>query len=200
MTNIDLTTENHGRSLTYTIQNIVAKTCLNLGEQIDLNKVSEGIQNTEYNSERFPGLFIRENHPKCVIILFKNGKMIFTGLKSFDQIIIALKRLVLKLNKIFESSINVSSIHPQVVNIVITANFFNQINLDRALFKLSDTIYEPEVFPGLIYRSNSPVKSVFLIFSTGKVVCTGIHEKNDIEPALKSLGRLFDKEKFFMTS
>ena len=62
------------------------KTAFNLGKQIDLNQVSREIQNTEYNSERFPGLFIRFNHPKCVIILFKNGKLIMTGLKSFDHI------------------------------------------------------------------------------------------------------------------
>ncbi len=198
--NTDLTLEDHGRSLTYTIQNIVAKTSLNLGKIIDLNKVSEGIQNTEYNSERFPGLFVRENHPKCVIILFKNGKMILTGLKSFDHIKIALNRLILKLNEILESNISINSIHPKVVNIVITTDFFNQINLDRALLRLPDAIYEPEVFPGLIYRSNTPIKSVFLIFSTGKVVCTGIHNKNDIEPVLLNLGRLFNEEKFFMTS
>jgi transcription initiation factor TFIID TATA-box-binding protein len=198
--NIDLTSEDRGRILTYTIQNIVAKTSLNLGEKIDLNKVSEELQNTEYNSERFPGLFVRESHPKCVIILFRNGKMILTGLKSFDHIKISLNRLILKLNKILESTISINSIHPEVVNIVITANFFNQINLDRALLRLPNTIYEPEVFPGLIYHSNTPVKSVFLIFSTGKVVCTGIHKKTDIEPALMNLGRLFNEEKFFMTS
>ncbi|MFX0005680.1 MAG: TATA-box-binding protein [Promethearchaeota archaeon] len=200
MTDIDLATEDHSRSLIYTIQNIVAKTSLNLGKQIDLNKVSEGIQNTEYNSERFPGLFIRENHPKCVIILFKNGKMILTGLKSFNHIKIALNRLILKLNEIIETNIALNSIRPKIVNIVITANFFNHINLDRVLLKLPDTIYEPEIFPGLIYRSTKPIKSVFLIFNSGKVVCTGIHKKNDIEPALMNLGRLFDEEKFFMTS
>ncbi len=198
--NTDLTLEDHGRSLTYTIQNIVVKSSLNLGKNIDLNKVSEGIQNTEYNSERFPGLFVRENHPKCVIILFKNGKMILTGLKSFNHIKIALNRLILKLNEIIKSNISINSIHPKVVNIVITADFFNQINLDRALLRLPDTIYEPEVFPGLIYRSNTPIKSVFLIFSSGKVVCTGIHKKNDIEPALLTLGRLFNEKKFFVTS
>ncbi|MDX1798723.1 MAG: hypothetical protein R3255_08745, partial [Candidatus Lokiarchaeia archaeon] len=198
MTNIDLTTEDHGRSLTYTIQNIVAKTSLNLENQIDLNKVSEGIKNTDYNSERFPGLFVRENHPKCVIILFKNGKIILTGLKSFNHIKIALNRLILKLNEIIETNIGLNSIHTKIVNIVITANFFTQINLDRMLLRLPDTIYEPEIFPGLIYRSTRPVKSVFLIFSSGKVVCTGIHKENDIEPALKHLGRLFDEEEFFM--
>jgi len=197
--NLDITPKDPIRSLNYTIQNIVVKSSLNLGESIDLNKVSEELQNTEYNSERFPGLFIRINHPKCVIIVFKNGKLILTGLKSFDHVTLALNLLILKLNKILESNINIKSIHPEVVNIVITANFFKQINLDRAALKLENSIYEPEVFPGLIFHSLTPVKSVFLIFSTGKVVFTGVNKKIVIEPALVNLGRLLKEKKLFMT-
>lgn len=197
---LDITQEDDIRSLTYTIQNIVVKTSLDLGEDIDLNKVSEELKNTEYNSERFPGLFVRIKHPKCVIILFKNGKLILTGLKSFDHINLALTRLILKLNEILESNINKNSINPKVVNIVITANFYKQINLDRAALILDNNIYEPEVFPGLIYHSSTPVKSVFLIFSTGKIVFTGVSEKKVIEPALVNLGRLLNDEKLFIVS
>ena len=197
---LDITQKDDIRSLTYTIQNIVVKTSLDLGEDIDLNKVSEELKNTEYNSERFPGLFVRIKHPKCVIILFKNGKLILTGLKSFDHINLALARLILKLNEILESNINKNSIHPKVVNIVITANFYKQINLDRAALRLDNNIYEPEVFPGLIYHSSTPVKSVFLIFSTGKIVFTGVSEKKVIEPALVNLGRLLNDEKLFIVS
>ncbi|MFX1379528.1 MAG: TATA-box-binding protein [Promethearchaeota archaeon] len=192
--------EENMKSLTYTIQNIVVKTSLNLEENIDLQKVSQAVQNTEYNSERFPGLFARFSHPKCVIILFKNGKIILTGLKSFNHIKLALNRLILKLNKILEKNINKNLIHPKVVNIVITANFNIQINLDRAAVKLENSIYEPEVFPGLIFRSIIPVKSVFLIFSTGKVVFTGVNEKEVIEPALINLGRVLNEKKLFRKS
>ncbi len=198
--NLDITTKDHIRNLTYAIQNIVVKTSLNLEEKIDLNKVSEELQNAEYNSERFPGLFIRNNHPKCVIIVFKNGKLILTGLKSFDHIDLALNQLILKLNKILESNINKKSIYPEVVNIVITANFFKQINLERAALKLNNSIYEPEVFPGLIFHSLTPVKSVFLIFSTGKVVFTGVNKKIVIESALVNLERLLNEKKLFITS
>ena len=197
---LDITQKDDIRSLTYTIQNIVVKTSLDLGEDIDLNKVSEELKNAEYDSERFPGLFVRIKHPKCVIILFKNGKLILTGLKSFDHINLALARLILKLNEILESNINKNSIHPKVVNIVITANFYKQINLDLAALRLDNNIYEPEVFPGLIYHSSTPVKSVFLIFSTGKIVFTGVSEKKVIEPALVNLGRLLNDEKLFIVS
>jgi len=195
---LDLTPEDEIRSLTYTIQNIVVKTSLNIREDLALKNITAKLNNTEYNPERFPGLFIRLKYPKCVIIIFRNGKIILTGLKSFNQINLALKRLILKLNDILKINIDKNSIDPQVVNIVITANFYKKINLDLAALKLDNNIYEPEVFPGLIYHSFNPVKSVFLIFSTGKIVFTGVRKKEVIEPALVSLGKLLNDEKLFM--
>ena len=197
---LDVKPEDDIRSLTYAIQNIVVKSSLNTEKSLDLNRISVELHNTEYNSERFPGLFVRLKHPKCVIIIFKNGKLIITGLKSFDQINLALSRLVLKLNENFKFKIDIKAISSKVVNIVITANFNKRINLDKAALKLDNTIYEPEVFPGLIFRSLTPVKSVFLIFSNGKIVFTGVNEKKVIEPALVNLGRLLNDKELFMIS
>ncbi|MFX0038376.1 MAG: TATA-box-binding protein [Promethearchaeota archaeon] len=188
------------RTLTYTVQNIVVKTSLNVEASVDLNKISTELQNTEYNSERFPGLFARIRHPKCVIIIFRSGKLILTGLKSFEDINLAITRLILKLNDILEYHIDRNSVKPIIVNIVVTANFFKRINLDLAALELGNAIYEPEVFPGLIYRSLEPVKSVFLIFSNGKIVFAGVSEKKDIKPALVNLGRVLSNKKLFMES
>ncbi|MCK4780643.1 MAG: TATA-box-binding protein, partial [Candidatus Lokiarchaeota archaeon] len=69
------------RSLSYVIQNIVVKEILNQEENFDLNEILINLNNTEYNPKRFPGLFIRFTHPRCVIIFFRNGKLILTGLK-----------------------------------------------------------------------------------------------------------------------
>lgn len=49
-------------------------------------------------------------------------------------------------------------------------------------------MYEPEVFPGLIYNMKNP-RAVFLIFSTGKFVCTGIKEEKILEKAILKLNR-----------
>jgi len=49
-------------------------------------------------------------------------------------------------------------------------------------------MYEPEVFPGLIYRMQNP-KTVFLIFSTGKIVCTGTKNKADVREAVIKLNK-----------
>jgi transcription initiation factor TFIID TATA-box-binding protein len=184
-------------SLTYSLQNFVVKSLLPITEDLDLSLLKSKLNNTQYDSNRFPGLFIRFNNPKCVIIIFRNGKLILTGLKSSDNIELIVKKLVLKLDKIEEITLLKDQIKTEIVNIVVTANLFKEINLDAAAVKLNNAIYEPEVFPGLIYNSYSPVKSVFLIFSTGKIVLTGIREERVIEPVLVNLGRLLKEEDLF---
>jgi transcription initiation factor TFIID TATA-box-binding protein len=197
---IDVKSKDELRSLTYTIQNIVIRSSLSLDNDLALGKINSKINNTEYNPERFPGLFIRFKHPKCVTIVFRNGKLILTGLKQFNHIDLVISRLILKLNEELEIDINKSLVETEVVNIVITANFYKPINLDRATVKLENAIYEPEVFPGLVYRISDPIKSIFLIFSTGKVVFTGIRNESVIKPALVNLGRLLDKKKLFLNN
>lgn len=187
-------------SLTYTIQNIVVKSCLNIKENLDLVLLSEKLKNSQYNKDRFPGLFTRFNHPKSAIIIFGNGKLILTGLKSFSHVDLIIEKLVLRLNEIITINLKKDIVDTEVVNIVVTADFAKGINLDAASIKLNNSIYEPEVFPGLSYNISAPVKAVFLIFSTGKVVLTGIRQKKDIEPVLASLGKLLKEKNLFKNS
>ena len=184
-------------SLTYSLQNFVVKSRLPTKEDLDLSLLVNKLDNTQYDSNRFPGLFLRLKNPKCVFIIFRNGKLILTGLKSSDNIELVLKTLLLKLEKIEEIKLLKDQIKSEIVNIVVTANLFREINLDAAAVKLKNAIYEPEVFPGLIYRSYSPVKCVFLIFSTGKIVLTGVRDEVVIENLLINLGRLLKEEDLF---
>ncbi len=46
------------------------------------------------------------------------------------------------------------------------------LNLEAVALELENTEYEPEQFPGLVYRLGDP-KVVLLLFGSGKVVCTG---------------------------
>ncbi|MFX0036677.1 MAG: TATA-box-binding protein [Candidatus Hermodarchaeota archaeon] len=197
---LDIKSKDEIKSLTYTIENIVVKTSLNIEGKLDLNKIRDKLIDTEYNPERFPGLFIRFKHPKCVFIIFRNSKIIMTGLKSFEHVNLSLMRLSMKLHENCGIYINTSLIIPEIVNIVITADFFRKINLDLAATVLENTIFEPEVFPGLTFKLNNPIKSVFLIFSNGKIVLTGIREEKLIEPALKTLGWLLNNNDLFIIS
>ena len=184
-------------SLTYSLQNFVVKSRLPTKEDLDLSLLVNKLDNAQYDSNRFPGLFLRLKNPKCVFIIFRNGKLILTGLKSSDNIELVLETLLLKLEKIEEIKLSKDQIKSEIVNIVVTANLFREINLDAAAIKLVNAIYEPEVFPGLIYRSYSPVKCVFLIFSTGKIVLTGVRDEVVIENLLINLGRLLKEEDLF---
>jgi len=184
-------------SLTYSIQNIVVK--LNLNLSLNLIKVQSSLKNCNYNPSRFPGLFLRINFPKSVFIIFRNGKMILTGLKKFDDIDHVLVFLLEQINSenIVSIKLRKENVEYKVVNIVITADLHNKIDLDLASVVLENAIYEPEVFPGLMYKNNNPVKSVFLIFSTGKIVFTGINNKEVIEPCLIHIGKLIKDEGLF---
>ena len=74
----------------------------------------------------------------------------------------------------------------QVENIVASAQLPNKLNLDKIVFDLENSEYEPEQFPGLVYRMKDP-KAAFLLFSSGKIVCTGIRKVEDIEYAVNTI-------------
>jgi transcription initiation factor TFIID TATA-box-binding protein len=75
-----------------------------------------------------------------------------------------------------------------IQNIVASGDLHTFIDLNKAAIIMENAMYEPEVFPGLIYRMPDP-KTVFLIFSTGKVVCTGAKNKKSVKEAIIKLNR-----------
>ena len=60
------------------------------------------------------------------------------------------------------------------------------LNLNTLAMKLENTEYEPEQFPGLVYKLNE-AKATFLLFSNGKVVCTGTKSEEEVHRALEML-------------
>ncbi len=78
--------------------------------------------------------------------------------------------------------IDTISIH----NVVATCTADTKIPLSRLAMELEKTEYEPEQFPGLVYRLDFP-KTVFLLFSSGKVICTGGKSEKDIEESVIKL-------------
>ncbi len=179
--------------VTFKVQNVV--TSVNLGMDIDLDVITNKFRDVNYNMNRFPGLCIKISKPKCVVLLFKNGKMVITGLKQTSHIKIILKKMQKRLETI-EIQIPENPEY-RVVNMVVSANIGMKINLDLSSMSLERTIYEPEVFPGMIYRMQDPVKCVFLVFTTGKFVITGLKNEEDIEKAVISFGKQMRKKDLF---
>ena len=163
----------------YKIQNVVATVTMEITEKIDLVIISRKYEDVEYNPERFPGLIMRIKEPKATFLIFSTGKMVITGLRRADEASPAVKKVF---NYLKKAGINVSNPEITIQNIVASGDLHTYIDLNMAAIVMENVMYEPEVFPGLIYRMGDP-KTVFLLFSTGKVVCTGAKNKEMVRDA-----------------
>ena len=160
-----------------TIQNIVAS--VTTGEAIDIDAVVRNFPSVEYRPERFPGLVFKLKKPKTAILIFRSGKMICSGAKSMRDLEEAIG-VVLQMLK-GKGIITQARPEIKVQNIVSTASLGGNIDLEKAAYFLGRTMYDPEQFPGAIYRMDEP-KVVVLIFASGKLVIVGA--KTEEEPTL----------------
>ena len=164
------------------IQNVVASA--SLGVKINLNKIMSHIDNTEYEPEQFPGLVLRLNQPKSATLVFTSGKLVCTGTKSPKEAKRAIGRVVSKIRKL---GIKVPPKYKvKLENIVASAKLDLKINLDLIAFSKENTEYEPNQFPGLVYKMSDP-KVTFLIFGSGSIVCTGGKTVADVRRAVEKL-------------
>lgn len=169
---------------TIKIENVVASSTL--GVDIDLEKVAVSLKNIEYEPEQFPGLVFHLDKPKTAALIFGSGKIVCTGAKSIDEVHKAIDATV---RKIRETGIDVPDNPPvKVQNIVASGNLHAELNLDAIAVSLDRTEYEPEQFPGLVYRMTDP-KVVVLLFGSGKMVCTGAKSPEDAELAVERVGK-----------
>ena len=163
------------------IQNVVASASLH--HDIPLEKVTITLPNTEYNPEQFPGLVLRLAKGKTALI-FSSGKIVCTGAKSESEVSDTVKMIIKELKKVKIFIKKKPDITIQ--NMVASGDIKMKLNLDRLAFKLENAEYEPEQFPGLVYKvPNSHI--TFLLFGTGKIVCTGAKNGKEIKDAVKKL-------------
>ncbi|MBI3052188.1 TATA-box-binding protein [Candidatus Woesearchaeota archaeon] len=166
------------------VVNIVVSTSLN--HDIPLEKMASTLPNTEYNPEQFPGLVIRIKEPKTSALIFSSGKVVCTGARSMDKVEESIRKIIKSLEKI---GIRIS-IKPEIniQNIVASGTVGMDLNLNVLAMKLRNTEYEPEQFPGLVYKLIDPdIKATFLLFSNGKIVCTGTKSESEVNKALDKL-------------
>ncbi len=141
---------------------------------------------SEYEPDQFPGLIYRIKEPKAALLLFHSGKVVCTGAKSVAQVRVAIEKVVKLIAKTGIPMIKNPEITVQ--NIVASADLGQKIDLNAIAMAvgLERVEYEPEQFPGLVYRMFEP-KVVLLLFGSGKVVCTGGKTPQDIEAAVKKI-------------
>ena len=161
-----------------------------LDQKIDLNAVVKGNPGVQYDPKTFPGLVYKIKRPKTSILIFRTGKMVCTGAKSSKEANKAIKKVVRELKS--SGIIIPGKPEIKVVNMVASANLSGRIELEEVAYSLGRTMYEPEQFPGLIYRVDNP-KVVFLIFASGKIVCTGATKEEDVYTAVENLHQELEK-------
>ena len=171
------------------IENVVTSASLN--QRLDLNAIVKGYPGVEYRPEQFPGLVFRLKRPKTATLIFNSGKMVCTGAKSEKES----KRAVMKVVRELKRSgiIIIGKPEMKVQNIVASSNLAGLIDLERSAYSLGRTMYEPEQFPGLIYRMDTP-KVVILLFASGKLVCTGAKHEEDVYEAVTKLHETLELE------
>ena len=163
----------------YKIQNIVATA--SLGKPVPLTKLARTQPNTEYNPETFPGLVLRVKEPKSAVLVFSSGNLVCTGTKSLTQVREVIDAVIKQLKKI---NVNITT-KPKITvqNIVASGTIELKLNLNFLALEMENTEYEPEQFPGLVYK----LPATFLLFSNGKLVCTGTKNKEQLEDSMAQL-------------
>jgi len=192
-----------GRSPEYRIYNVVATASVD--SRLDLGKISRHYPNLDYRPEKFPGLPFRLREPKSCTLIFNSGKLVCTGTKSEKEARRAIRKVIKKLGSVYGRKLTIPEISIQ--NIVASGNFYGNIDLERAVFDLPSIgcgcMYEPEQFPGLIARDKTPYspngggpvekQGVFLLFATGKFVCTGCKYEESVGLRIENMHQaLFD--------
>lgn len=177
---------------TISIENVVASATLN--QKVDLNSVVKGgYPGVEYDPKRFPGLVFRLKRPKTTTLIFSSGKMVCTGAKSEKEARRAVMNVIKELKK--SGIIIISKPDLKIQNIVASGILGGMADLEKAAYALKHTMYEPEQFPGLIYRMENP-KVVILLFASGKLVCTGAKKEEDVHIAIDKLHEMLEETDF----
>uniref|UniRef100_A0A3Q3IU66 TATA-box binding protein n=1 Tax=Monopterus albus TaxID=43700 RepID=A0A3Q3IU66_MONAL len=159
------------------LQNIVST--VNLGCKLDLKTIALRARNAEYNPKRFAAVIMRIREPRTTALIFSSGKMVCTGAKSEEQSRLAARKYARVVQKLGFPAKFLDFKIQNMVGSSDSRNFFHQV------FSLGSH-YEPELFPGLIYRMIKP-RIVLLIFVSGKVVLTGAKVRAEIYEAFENI-------------
>ena len=163
------------------VENVVASS--DIGQELDLETLSEDLGATDYDPDNFPGLVYRMHDPKAAALIFRSGKVVCTGAKSVDNVTTALEYVFDELRELGVDVATTPDI--EIQNIVSSGDLDHTLNLNAIAIGLGleHIEYEPEQFPGLVYRLDDP-DVVALLFGSGKLVITGGKQLDDAEQAL----------------
>jgi transcription initiation factor TFIID TATA-box-binding protein len=167
------------------IQNVVSTA--DLRQRIDARKFNQYQWGT-YDIELYGGRcgYIKDERMQGRVSVFLSGKMISTGAKavsfSIKQLQHALELLVS--NKLAEWV----DLECKVQNIVATLDLQRTLDVKKVTSSLANYIYEPDNFPGIIYKHNGKISC--LIFASGKVVIAGVKSEDQLENIVNEITKI----------
>ncbi|CAK73515.1 unnamed protein product (macronuclear) [Paramecium tetraurelia] len=169
------------------IQNVVST--VDLGTELNLVVISNGARMAEYNPKRFSAVIMRLSNPSTTALIFQSGKMVCTGAKSEDQSLIAARKYAKIINKLGFPVVT-------LLQASTSESQSNQTNLLKDQQYRSVVQYEPEIFPGLIFRKITDQKKItLLIFVSGRCVITGGKKTEDLNNVFKFILPILDQFK-----
>lgn len=161
------------------LQNVVST--VNLLTELKLTYINIRTRNSEYNPARFTGLIMRIRNPRATALIFSSGKLVCTGARSEEDSLLAARKFARIIQKL---GFSVKFSNFKIQNIVATCDVKFPVKLEGLYREHSQFCsYEPELYPGLIYRVVQP-RVVLLIFVNGKVVLTGAKNRSELKTAL----------------
>ena len=168
------------------VENIVAST--SFADKLDLDVIAQSLEEAEYEPEQFPGLVYRLSDPKTATLLFRSGKANCTGAKNVEDVQKTVNIISDKLRKLGVEVYDDKDLKIVIQNIVAISDLGAELNLNEVAMGLGleNVEYEPEQFPGLVYRIRDP-KVAMLLFGSGKIVCTGARQTEDVSKAVEKL-------------
>jgi transcription initiation factor TFIID TATA-box-binding protein len=171
----------------FDIANVVGMITYN--QELDLSALAETFEekneviSVNYEPAKNHWLQTRFAPDNTYVSFYRGGKCSITGAKSLDHF----EQVVQRINKLMRELLDFDY-EPavEIKNIVATAEITHIPALEQVAIELGleETEYEPEQFPALIYRGG---EAVMLIFSSGKIVCTGLYQVDQISIAIDQL-------------
>ncbi len=173
------------------IQNVVVSA--NIFANLPLEKLAVILDNSDYTPETFPGLIYKVedeelSFKKASFLLFSSGRIICAGTKSIKAARDAVKHVVEDLKDVGIEITKKPKITVQ--NMVASGSVGGKLNLNEIVFLFDNTEYEPEQFPGLVYKlkGEEQLQNItFLLFGTGKIVIAGAKSEREIKDSVKFL-------------
>nr|CAH7746596.1 unnamed protein product [Callosobruchus chinensis] len=171
-----------GEHTTIRFHNCVAT--VDLHTKLNLTTINARTRNSEYNPSRFHGVVMRLREPRTTALIFQSGKIVCTGSRNESDALLAAKKFAKIIQKL---GFNVQFANFKIQNLVATCDLRFPIKLENLnMMHGQFSSYEPELFPGLVYRMLKP-RMALLIFVNGKIVFTGGKSRQELKDALDNI-------------